>query len=507
MSANMNPLAFWIARLSCVGLCCFASQAQAQSTAPGIFEGQKDIGDNRKPGFAEYHPDSRSYLVGGGGENMWFTNDAFHFVWKKMDGDFAIESKVSWVGEGVNAHRKGCLMIRQTLDSDSPYIDAALHGDGLTSLQYREVRGGMTREIQSALTKPAKLRIVRQGDAFTLWLAGEDGAMVSSGCAHRLSFTGPLYVGLGVCAHDNSTLEKARFSEISIQPMPKAAAEKQVLQSTLETIAIASKDRKTVYHSLDPFEAPNWSRDGRYLLYNGQGKMWRITLGSPQPEPVDTGFAIRCNNDHGISFDGKTLAISDQTKGGKSLIYTLPVEGGTPRQITPTGPSYWHGWSPDGKSLVYCGERGGEFDVYKISTEGGSETRLTTASGLDDGPEYTADGKWIYFNSDRTGTMQIWRMAPDGSGQEQATKDSFNNWFAHPSPDGRWIVFLSYEADVKGHPANKPVMLRLMPLGGGPIDTLATLFGGQGTINVPSWSPDSRNVAFVSYEFVTENGK
>ena len=507
MTADMNPFACWIARLSCLGLCFWGNQAQTQSAAPGLFEGQNDVGDNRKPGFAEYHPESQTYLVGGGGENMWFTNDAFHFVWKKMEGDFAFEAWVGWVGEGGNAHRKGCLMIRQTLDADSPYIDAAVHGDGLTSLQFRETTGGMTREIQSNVTKPVRLRIVRQGDAFSLWLAGEGGEMVSSGCAHRLAFTGAVYVGLAVCAHDNSTLEKARFSGISMQTSIKSTVDKPVLQSTLETISIASKDRKMIHHSLDHFEAPNWSRDGHFLLYNGQGKMWRMMLGGGQPEPVDTGFANRCNNDHGISFDGKTLAISDQSRDGKSLIYTLPVGGGTPRQVTSTGPSYWHGWSPDGKSLVYCGERGGEFDVYSISAEGGPETRLTTAKGLDDGPEYTADGKWIYFNSDRTGTMQIWRMAPDGSGQEQVTRDSLNNWFAHPSPDGRWIVFLSYEPDVKGHPANKNVLLRLMPMAGGPIETLAKLFGGQGTINVPSWSPDSRNVAFVSYEFVTAPGK
>lgn len=503
----MNPFARWIARLTCVGLLSCANFLHAQSAKPGIFEGQNDIGSTQKPGFAEYHIENQIYLVGGGGENMWFTNDAFHFVWKKMEGDFAFEARVDFVGDGGNAHRKGCLMIRQSLDSDSPYIDAALHGDGLTSLQFRETPGGMTREVQSNVTKPIRLRLVRQGDAVSMWLAGADGKMVPSGCTHRLAFTGPVYAGLAVCSHDNSTLEKVRFSEISMQPIPQAATDKQVLQSTLETISIASKDRKTIYHSLDHFEAPNWSRDGRYLLYNGQGKIWRMKIEGGEPAPVDTGFAIHCNNDHGISFDGKTLAISDGSKDGKSMIYTLPVGGGTPRQITPTGPSYWHGWSPDGKTLVFCGERGGKFDVYSIPAEGGQETRLTTAKGLDDGPEYTADGKWIYFNSDRTGSMQIWRMAPDGSGQEQVTRDSFNNWFAHPSPDGRWIVFLSYESDVQGHPANKKVLLRLMPVGGGPIEILASLFGGQGTINVPSWSPDSRNVAFVSYEFVTVPGK
>ena len=180
----------------------------------------------------------------------------------------------------------------------------------------------------------------------------------------------------------------------------------------------------------------------------------------------------------------------------------MPVEGGTPKQITELAPSYWHGWSPDGKTLAYCAERNGEFDIYTISVNGGEETRLTTTPGLDDGPDYSPDGKYIYFNSERTGTMQIWKMKTDGSEQVQITNDEFNNWFAHPSPDGKWIVFLSYEKDVKGHPPNKDVMLRLMSVETGEIQVLAKLFGGQGTINVPSWSPDSNQLAFVSYRLV-----
>jgi Tol biopolymer transport system component len=242
-------------------------------------------------------------------------------------------------------------------------------------------------------------------------------------------------------------------------------------------------------------------RDGSNLIFNAQGKIQRIATTGGAPTALDTEFAVRCNNDHGISPDGKWLAISDQTQGDrKSRIYTLPIGGGAPKRLTENAPSYWHGWSPDGKTLAFCGERGGEFDIYTVPADGGSETRLTNAKGLDDGPDYTADGQWIYFNSDRTGQMQVWRMKPDGSQQEQVTNDEFNNWFPHPSPDGKWLVFLSYEKEVKGHPEDKDVTLRIMPLAGGKIETLAKLFGGQGTINVPSWSPDSKRIAFVSYQ-------
>lgn len=219
---------------------------------------------------------------------------------------------------------------------------------------------------------------------------------------------------------------------------------------------------------------------------------------------IDTGYATRCNNDHGLSPDGTLLAISDGSQGDhKSTIYIVPLAGGTPRRITQNSPSYWHGWSPDGKTLAFCGERNGEFDVYTIPAAGGEETRLTTAVGLDDGPEYSPDGGYIYFNSVRTGLMQIWRMRPDGSGQEQVTSDDFNNWFAHISPDGKWMVFLTYAHDVTGHPGGKDVMLRLMSLDGEKkITVLAKLYGGQGTINVPSWSPDSKRLAFVSYHLL-----
>ena len=283
------------------------------------------------------------------------------------------------------------------------------------------------------------------------------------------------------------------------------------VDSTLEVVSIASMNRRVVYQTADHIEAPNWSRDGQYFLFNSGGRIYRLPAAGGRPQMVDTGAAQKCNNDHGISPDGKLLVISDQSEAdNKSRIHLLPIAGGAPRKVTALAPSYWHGWSPDGQTLAYCAERGGNYDIYTISAQGGPERRLTSAPGLDDGPDYSPDGRYIYFNSLRSGLMQIWRMKPDGSGQEQVTSDDYNNWFAHPSPDGKWLVFLSYARDVKGHPANQDVMLRLMPAPcagqgqiQGKIQVLAKLFGGQGTINVPSWSPDSQRVAFVSYRRVT----
>ncbi len=483
-------------------LTLLVASLQAPAAELGIFEAQDDVGQVGKSTPATVDANV-TYTVSGGGENMWFTNDAFHFVWKRVSGDFALRAAIEWSGTGGNAHRKGCLMVRQSLAADSPYIDVAVHGDGLTSLQFRETPGGLTHEIQANVTRPGLVGLGRQGDTFFLSVAEPGSDQVNpAGPFMRVRFSDPVFVGLAVCSHDNKVLETARFSQVALNArMPSTA--KPILHSTIEIVPIGSKDRRAVYHTLDHLEAPNWSRDGQFLLFNSNGRIFRLPVKGGAPVQIDTGFANRCNNDHGLSPDGALLAISDQSRGGKSLIYTLPATGGTPRQITTLAPSYWHGWSPDGTTLAYCAERAGEFDVYTIPVGGGEEKRLTTAKGLDDGPEYTADGKFIYFNSDRTGTMQIWRMKLDGSDQEQVTSDEYNNLFAHPSPDGKWIVFLSYEKSVKGHPANEPVRLRLMPLGGGPIQDLARLFGGQGTINVPSWSPDSRQVAFVSYELLS----
>jgi Tol biopolymer transport system component len=315
----------------------------------------------------------------------------------------------------------------------------------------------------------------------------------------RIELKEPFYVGLGVSAHDNSRSEQAVFSNVKLKSIP-AETNRPAIESTLETLLISGFDRNVIYHTSAHIEAPNWSRDGKYFLFNSNGRINKLPVKGGTPEILDTGDETRCNNDHGLSPDGTQLAISANAKDGKSHVFVLPVSGGKPKQLTTIAPSYWHGWSPDGKTIAFVVGKNDDFDVYKMPAKGGKPKQLTTAPGIDDGPDYSPDGKYIYFNSERTGLMQIWRMKPDGSDQEQITSDDYNNWFAHPSPNGKWIVFLSYAKGVKGHPANQDVMLRLMNLSDKKITVLAKLFGGQGTINVPSWSPDSRNIAFVSYQ-------
>jgi hypothetical protein len=475
--------------------------AAGTALAQGIFEGNGDVGAVLHPGSVSYDSAAKSYTVSGSGENMWFAKDELHFVWKKVSGDVSLTASVEIVSQGGDPHRKAVLMIRQSLEPGSAYASAALHGDGLTSLQFRQTSGGLTHEVQSNISAPKRLRITRRGNYAYMHVGADGEPLRFAGGSARLDLQEPFYVGIGVCAHNKERVEKAVFSNVELATVPSGPG--TVLHSTLETISVASTDRRVVRVFRDHIEAPNWTPDGQSLIYNSKGRLYRIPAAGGEPQVIDTGFAVRCNNDHGISPDGSMLVISDQSQTDRrSRIYTLPTTGGTPRLVTEKAPSYWHGWSPDGKTLVYCAERNGEFDIYSIPAGGGEEMRLTTAAGLDDGPEYSPDGRYVYFNSVRTGLMQIWRMRPDGSEQEQVTSDDYNNWFPHISPDGKLMAFLTYEKDVTGHPENKDVMLRLMSLEDKKVRVVARLFGGQGTINVPSWSPDSNRFAFVSYQLL-----
>ena len=287
------------------------------------------------------------------------------------------------------------------------------------------------------------------------------------------------------------------------------AQQQNSVTSILEILDTKTGKRRIVQVFDHLIEAPNWTRDGRWLYFNSGGLIYKIKAkGKGKVRLVNTQPVNKCNNDHVLSFDGKWLAVSgadDSKQGWGSYVYVLPVGGGIPRLVTPKSPSYLHGWSPDGKTFAYCAFRDDEkgADIYTIPASGGEETQLTDAPGLDDGPEYSPDGQYIWFNSVRTGLMQVWRMKADGSEQTQMTFDKTRNaWFPHVSPDGKQVIYITYhvgDLEPDQHLANKNVELWLMPSEGGTPKLMAKLFGGQGTINTNSWSPDSRHVAFVSY--------
>ena len=486
-----------------LGTAFLAVSAFPQPKAIGIFDGQADVGRVMNPGSASYDVDEQQYTISGSGTNMWFERDEFFMIWKRMSGNFIVRTRAHFLGKGVDPHRKLGWIIRSSLDSNATHINAAVHGDGLVALQFRRTIGGPTEEVRSSLMGVDVIQLERKGDTYLMSVAVFGEPFVSEQVMD-LPLGNEVYVGLFVCSHNKEVVEQAVFRDVRIVVPPREGyvPYRDYVGSNLEILEVATGNRRIVHRSRESLQAPNWTPDGKALIYNHNGKLYRFDLARNEPELIDTDFATSNNNDHVLTFDGKTLGISHHSEEDRnqSIIYTLPVQGGKPKRITAKGPSYLHGWSPDGKFLVYTAERNGDYDIYKISAQGGEEARLTEAKGLDDGSEYTPDGKYIYFNSVRSGTMQIWRMKPDGRAQEQITDDEFNNWFPHVSPDGKWIVFLSYTKDVApgDHPFYQQVYLRLMPFAGGKPKVVAYVYGGQGTINVPSWSPDSKRIAFVT---------
>ncbi|MEZ4683186.1 MAG: hypothetical protein R2932_54160 [Caldilineaceae bacterium] len=471
----------------------------------GEFTDQSDVGTLNHAGTCTYDADGQLYTITAAGANIWGDHDDFHYLWRHMRGNFIVTAQVNFIGEGVELHRKLGWMARSTLDTASPHVTTAIHGDGLTSLQFRRGQGARTEEIVASITHADVIQLERRGNSYIMSVAryGETFHTIQ---VADLDLGDEVYVGLALCSHNADVVETAEFRNVRIVvPVAAGAANPRAnLGSRLEIMEVATGQRRVIYETDDIFEAPNWTLDGKALIYNSGGRLYRYDLATNSPTLIDTEPVVQNNNDHVISFDGTMLAISsrsDEDKG--SVVYTVPITGGVPKRITAKAPSYLHGWSPDGKYLVYTAQRNGDFDIYRIAADGSDgdhETQLTTAPGLDDGPEYSPDGRYIYFNSVRSGTMQIWRMAPDGSNQEQVTGDEYNNWFAHVSPDGRQLIFVSYTQEVapNDHPAAKRVYLRLMPIRGAGPSVVAYLYGGQGTMNVPSWSPDSRYVAFVS---------
>jgi Tol biopolymer transport system component len=400
-------------------------------------------------------------------------------------------------------------MFRQDLSPSAAYVDVALHGDGLTSLQFRRSAGGMTEEIRSAEKMPGRLRLERRGNTFVMSLGKPDDDLIVSEPL-TLSLTDPVYVGIGVSAHNADVLETAVFSNMQIQQSQTRTRPRY--RSRIAVWDLASGSSSILFQSDEHFEAPNWSRDGKFLLVNSRGNLYRLQVAKPELEKIDLGGEYRCNNDHDFSPDGKLIAFSASSPASRqSQVYVANADGSGARLLTRQAPSYFHGWSPDGKWLAFVGGRNGKYELFRISVSGGEEERLTSKGAYDDGPEYSPDGRWIYFNSNRSGGWDIWRMPPDGAGADdakaqQVTSDEHEDWFPHISPDGKKLIALAFPPGTAGHnDIMEGVVLRIMDTPGAQPNAikpriLTKFYGGQGTINVNSWSPDSRKFAYVIYE-------
>lgn len=479
----------------------FSNVADAQKV--GVFENHNDVGMVVHPGSASYSKNTGDYQLSGSGANIWAKSDQFQYAWRKLKGNFILQARIKFIGGGTDPHRKIGWMIRKSLDTSSASVNATVHGDGLTSLQFRKEDAAAMEENRFDTKAPDVIQLERKGNKFIMSVA-HSGQLYTTKEISNVDLGDNVYVGLFICAHNKDVVEKAVFDNVRIvaPASDSLVPYREYIGSNIELFDVATGKRKIIYSEATSLQAPNWMKDGKSLIYNKGGLINQLDLQSRKPVVLNTGAVKNNNNDHVLSFDGKMLGLSSTSPDKKynSVVYTVSAKGGEPKQITPIGLSYLHGWSPDGKWLLFTGQRNNEFDIYKIPSSGGEEVQITTAKGLDDGPEYSPDGAYIYFNSVRSGKMQIWRMKPDGSEQTQLTNDTLNNWFPHISPDGKWIVFVTFGNDVRpdDHPFYKHVYLRMMPVGGGEPKVVAYLYGGQGTINTPSWSPDGKQFAFVS---------
>ena len=487
--------------MSCSLMCLYSTSSQ---TSLGMFDEHADVGNPTLKGNTIYNKEDQTYLMSGAGKNIWSRADQFQFVWKKIKGDFIIKATVHFIGKGVDGHRKLGIMARDKLTTDSRYVDGSFHGGLplLTSLQYRQSDGDTTGQLIISSIHPTEIEFERNGNTFTFSAAtyGENYKTVSK----EMELNEEALVGLYLCSHNETVMEQAVFSNVRviIPPAKNWVPYRDYIGSHLEVMDITTGHRKILHSAPNSLQAPNWTPDNKNLLFSSDGLLYKYDLKTGAIAKINTGAINDLNNDHVLSMDGKMLGISNHL-GNRSTIYILPAEGSDkPTQITADSlaPSYLHGWSPDKKTLIFTGLRNNQWDIVAIDIASKKETLLTNTTTLDDGSEYSPDGKWIYFNSVRTGTMKIWRMKPDGSNQEQVTFDEYNDWFPHFSPDGKWIVYISFPKDIDPttHPFYEKVYLRLMPASGGVPKNIAYLFGGQGTINVPSWSPDSKKISFIS---------
>ncbi len=486
----------------------------SQTSNLGIFDKSEDIGTCLIKGLAVYNPEKQEYTMSGSGDNMWYGSDAFHFLYKKMKGDFILQFEFEFTSPVKNEHRKVGWMVRNDTSFNSIHLNGTVHNDGLTSIQYRNKKGGNTFEIKMAKKEQNNIvQLERRGNRyiFSAGIKGEAFKTIEYMDSENV-INDEALVGMFIVSHEKDDLQTAIIKNVRITIPAKADYKpyQDYIGSNLEIMDIATGHRKIIFTAPNSIQAPNWTKNGKTLIYNSEGKIYNFDLKTGQPSVLDTQFAIKNNNDHVLSFDGKMLGLSNHKndKDRQSQIFIVPTKGGTPKLITEKGPSYLHGFSPDGKNMIFTGGREGveDFDIYSINIKTKVETRLTNSPGLDDGSEYSPDGKYIYFNSVRSGKMQIWRMNPDGSNPERITNDESNNWFPHVSPNGKMIVYLAFGDDVlpSDHPFYKHVSLHLMDIETREVKILAHLYGGQGTINVPSWSPDSKQIAFITNTDLTE---
>ena len=489
-------------------LLCGASVAQDHSSVLGFFEDQSDIGSVVPVGTGSYDPGKGIYTLTSAGANTWYRVDDFHYLWKKSVGDVALTADITFPAQTYDhqpsPHRKGLLMFRQTLDAGGVYVDVAVHGSGLTALQYRRERGANTQDMEINTDAVRTVRLEKRGDVFTLFGSRKGEPFHPLGASIKLHLEEPFYVGLGAVSHDVDTTDKIEFAHVTLQPPTPVARDTQ-LHSTLQTISIQDQFRRAMMIRTVPgrLQSPNWAPDRQSIYVHEDGRVRKIPYLTPDaggvPEDVAVGELVDCSGNFGLSPDGQYLAVScAETKGGRHDVYVLPARGGeTPRKLTNgASSSFFHAWAPDSQTIAFTRGSAGRADIFTVPLAGEAETRLTSDT-VNDGPDYTPDGKLVYFDSSRSGSTQIWRMKSDGTAAEQITDDDNLNSSPHVSPDGKSVAFLSQPAN--SDQGITDATLKVMSIGDGMIRPIVDFQGNRDSFSMYGWG-DGTHLAFVSYQ-------
>ncbi len=491
-----------------------APPALGQSGRPdalGLFTGQSDVGSAALPGSGLYDAADGTYALISSGGNTWFHVDGFHFLWKKAAGDMAFTADIAFPPRAYahepSPHRKGILMFRQTLDAGSAYAGLAVHGSGMTSLQYRRQRGANTQDIELNIDAPTTVRIEKRGDVFTLYLSAKGEPLRPAGAAIVLHLEEPFYVGLGAVSHDVATVDKIEFSHVALEPpAPAPPRPSPTLHSTLLTVQIQDQLRRAmvIRTTAGYMQSPNWAPGNAGIYVHEEGRVVRIPYLDPPaggaPQAVALAGLSYCTGNFGVSPDGRWLAVScARTQHGQHDVFVLPVDGGAARKVTAgTSPAHFHAWSADGRTIAFTRGSEPKADIFTVAATGGTETRLTH-DAQSDGPDFSPDGKFIYFDSSRSGGPQIWRMHPDGSAPEQITDDDNRNSSPHVSPDGKHLAFLSQPPNAG--PGIGAAALKVMASDDGLIRTLVQFQGDRGSSSTYGWG-DADHLAFISYQMI-----
>ena len=498
--------------LSALGLALCAAAGSNATPDPvpvGQFTSQSDVGLVVPPGAARYSAANDTYTLTGAGANTWYHLDAFHFLWQKMSGDVALTAEIRFppvtYHHPPDPHRKGLLMFRQSLDAGAIYADAAVHGSGLTALQYRHERGANTEDIELNINAPRTVRIEKRGDTFTLYLSTQGEPLHPVGASIPLHLRAPFYVGLGVVSHDVNTVDQVEFRHVQLERLaPRAQMTPGVRHSSLLTIQTEDQYRRAavIRTASALMQSPNWLPHNPNIYLYEAGHLLAIPYLDPpaggKPHPLATGSLVECSGNYGVSPDGQSVAVSCKAApGAPHEVYVLPASGsGGPRQLTRGPASFFHAWSPDSSTVAFTRGQASKADIFTIPAAGGEEHQLTHDT-INDGPDYSADGKFIYFDSSRSGQLQIWRMHPDGTAAEQITADAWRNSSPHLSPDGKSLAFLAQppgSSDAIGD-----AELRVVNLGDGLIRTLTRFQGNRDSFSMYAWG-DNNHVAYVSYD-------